>query len=118
MNPIEINLILGPLDAFYGQRGWPVYDLEHRKIFTSHDVTFYEDKFPFAPHTRNTLEPSATEKPSSGAGPLRNPCVEESVHKLLESGPSPQLSLMGNSPLSAACKCTPPMRSASPGGTS
>ena len=32
----------------YEKKGWRVYDLEHRKIFTSRDVIFYEDQFPFA----------------------------------------------------------------------
>ena len=79
-----------------GKRGWRVYDLELLKIFTSHDVTFYEDKFPFASPPCNTLEPSATEKPSSGVGPSLNPCVEESIPNLLECGPSPLRDSIGS----------------------
>jgi len=37
-----------------GQKGWHVYDLEKRRIFTSRDVIFYEDVFPFEHEPRSS----------------------------------------------------------------
>jgi len=67
----------------YGPKGWHVYDLEHHKVFTSRDVIFYEDQFPFTTEPNGGMAskqpgpsgPQPQSQPSfpSEAGPVTEP---------------------------------------------
>ncbi|CAH9119111.1 unnamed protein product [Cuscuta epithymum] len=43
----------------FGKKGWKVYDLETHEYFTSRDVKFFEDQFPFATPLADDLEESS-----------------------------------------------------------
>ena len=41
----------------YGQKGYRVYEIENRRVFTSRDVIFYEDQFPFSNYSSPSHSP-------------------------------------------------------------
>ncbi|XP_074308066.1 uncharacterized protein LOC141642964 [Silene latifolia] len=49
----------------YGQKGYKLYDLEQKVIFTNRDVVFQEDVFPFHKTTQHTVLPLVTDAISS-----------------------------------------------------